>query len=117
MLIIEDEPDVGNVFFLAMKEAGFRTQVIDSGDVALAWLAAKVPDVIILDIRLPYVSGVEILRQIRADPRLAKTPVIVATAYPESAASLQEQADRVLIKPVNLGQLRELAIRLCSSDE
>ena len=113
-LIVEDEPDIGDIFSLALKAAGFRTEVISSGAKALTWLATEVPDVVVLDVRLPYVSGVEILRHIRADPRLAKTPVIVATAYPDSAVALQELADLVLIKPISLSQLRALATRLCS---
>jgi len=116
-LVVEDDPDIKTVFSEAMKAAGFQTEVIGSGAKAVAWLAVKVPDVIVLDIRLPYVSGVEILRQIRADPRLVETRVIVTTAYPESATFLQEQADLVLIKPININQLRELAIRLHSQDE
>jgi len=116
-LIVEDNPDSGKIFSRAVEAAGFQTQVIDSGDRAVAWLANKVPDVIVLDIRLPRISGVDILRQIRADLRLAKVPVIVATAYPESVAFLQEQADMVLVKPVSFAQLRDLAMRLCSQDE
>jgi len=116
-LVVEDQVDVGDVFSMTMKEAGFQTELVHSGDKALVWLAAKVPDVVILDIRLPHVSGVDILRQIRADPRLAKTRVIVVTAYPESATFLYEYADLVLIKPVSFVQLRDLAIRMSPSDE
>jgi len=116
-LVVEDDPDISNVFSQAMKAAGFQAEVIDSGAEAVAWLAAKVPDVIVLDIRLPHVSGEEILRQVRADPRLAETVVIVATAYPESAAFLQEHADLVLIKPISPRQLRKLATQLYSQEE
>ena len=116
-LIVEDDPDIGTIFSVALKMAGFQPELIDSGAKAVAWLAAKVPDLVVLDVRLPHVSGVEILRQIRADPRLAKTPVIVTTAYPESAAFLQEQADLVLIKPIDISQLLKLATRLHSQDE
>lgn len=116
-LIVEDDTNIGDVFSRTLKTVGFETEVIHSGATALTWLASNVPDVVILDIRLPHVSGVEILRQIRADTRLAKTPVIVTTAYPDSAVALQELADLVLIKPVNPSQLRALAKRLCSLDE
>ncbi len=117
VLVIEDHPDSGDIFCLTLKVAGFQTKLIDSGDEVFAWLVTKTPDVIILDVGLPRVSGADILRQIRADPRLAETPVIVATAYPESAALLQEYADLMLIKPVSPRQLRDLAIQLCSQDE
>ena len=100
-----------------MEAAGFQAELINSGAKAITWLATKVPDLVVLDIRLPYVSGVEILRQIRADPRLAKTPVIVTTAYPESDTFLYEHADLVLIKPVNINKLLELAKRVRSQGE
>ncbi len=116
-LIVEDDPDIGIAFSLTLKIAGFQTELIGSGDKAVDWLATRVPDVVILDVRLPQVSGTDILRQIRADPRLAKTSVIVATAYPESAEFLYEHADLVLIKPIDVNQLRELAMRLQSQDE
>ena len=111
-LVIEDHPDSGDIFCLTLKVAGFQTKLIDSGDKVFAWLATKVPDVIIVDVGLPRVSGADILRQIRADPRLAKTPVIVATAYPKSAALPQEYANLVLIKPISPRQLRNLATQL-----
>ncbi len=117
VLVIEDHPDSGDIFCLTLKVAGFQTKLIDSGDEVFAWLVTKTPDVIILDVGLPRVSGADILRQIRADPRLAETPVIVATAYPKSAALLQEYADLVLVKPVSPRQLRDLAIQLCSQDD
>lgn len=116
-LIVEDEPDVGNVFFLAMEEAGFQTKLINSGEVALAWLATTVPDVVVLDLRLPHISGVEILYYIRADPRLVGTRVIVITAYPKSGVFLQKRADLVLIKPISFAQLRDLAMQLHSQGE
>ncbi len=116
-LIIEDNPDSGVIFSQAMKAAGFRTEIIDSGAKAVTWLAVKVPDVIVLDMRLPHVSGTEILHQIRADPRLAQTPVIAATAHPELVNSLSEQVDVALIKPISFVQLRDLAMRLYPQDE
>ncbi len=115
-LIVEDQSDIGDIFSHALRAAGFQTELIESGSKALAWLATQTPDIIILDIRLPHVSGVEILRQIRADPRLAKTSVIVTTAHPESVDLLQEKADVVLIKPVSFSQLRDMAKRLYASD-
>jgi hypothetical protein len=63
-------------------------------------------------LELPRVPGMEILRRIRADARLAGTKVIIATAYPDLAAGLEEKADLVLFKPVSFIQLRDLATRL-----
>jgi DNA-binding response OmpR family regulator len=111
-LIIEDNEDASVIFASALQEAGFECEIIQTGDVALARLAETTPAVVVLDLELPRVSGVEILRQIRADVRLAKTHVIIATAYPDLAVGLEEKADLVLIKPVSFTQLRDLAKRL-----
>jgi len=66
---------------------------------------------VVLDLHIPLASGAEILRQIRADARLDKTRVIVATADSRVPDVLREQADLVLIKPVSFSQLRDLAAR------
>lgn len=114
-LIIEDHEDSAIIFSEALKAAGFETEVAHWGDVALERLAATTPDVVVLDLYLPRVGGPDILRQIRADARLAKTRIIVATAHPQLAESLQGEADLMLIKPIGFHQLRDLAARLIPS--
>jgi two-component system cell cycle response regulator DivK len=113
-LIVEDEFDISIVFSKALQAAGFETKVIGSGDAALEWLSSSTPDIVILDLNLPRVAGLEILQHIRADERLARTPVIVATAYARLAEGIREQADQVLFKPVSFAQLRDLSARLVS---
>jgi two-component system response regulator RegX3 len=110
--IVEDDEDASVIFANALQEAGFECEIIRSGDEALAWLVETVPAVVVLDLELPGVPGAEILRQIRADVRLAKTHVIIATAHPDLAAGLEEKADLVLFKPVSYIQLRDLAKRV-----
>jgi DNA-binding response OmpR family regulator len=110
--IVEDDEDASVIFANALQEAGFECEIIRTGDKALVWLAETVPAVVVLDLELPGVSGAEILRQIRADARLAQTHVIIATAYPDLAVGLEEKADLVLFKPVSYVQLRDLAKRV-----
>jgi CheY-like chemotaxis protein len=111
-LIIEDNRELAIIFSQALQAAGFATGIIEDGDQALARLAITTPDVVVLDLHMPRVSGVEILRHIRADARLVGTRVIVATADMRATDMLQDQADLVLIKPVSFTQLRDLAGRL-----
>jgi DNA-binding response OmpR family regulator len=115
-LVIEDHRDISTLFGMVLEEAGFQTEIIRTGSAAVARLAEIVPDVVILDLHLPGVQGDEILRQIRADARLAKTRVIVITAYAALAKTLQGEADLVLLKPVDLNLLRRLVARLRSAD-
>ena len=111
-LIVEDDDDLANIFAEALQAAKYDTEVIRTGDRAMARLKTVMPDVVVLDLHLPGVSGMEILKQIRADAHLAQTRVIVASADPVMAESLNDQADLVLIKPISFSQLRDLATRL-----
>lgn len=111
-LIIEDNPDISFVFSKVLESAGFVTEIVSAGDVALERLSSVTPNVVTLDLNLPRVSGEEILRYIRGDARMADTKVIVITAYGYLSGSLDADADLVLIKPIDLAQLRDLATRL-----
>jgi DNA-binding response OmpR family regulator len=111
-LIVEDETDLAIIFSKALQEAGFETQIVRAGDTALMWLTSTTPQIVVLDLHLPRVSGEEVLEQIRADERLAATKVIIATADPRMAETLQDRADLVLLKPIGFSQLRDLAARL-----
>jgi DNA-binding response OmpR family regulator len=114
-LIIEDNEPIGFVYEEGLKAASFDAEQIRDGRRALERLKEVVPDLIILDMNLPYVSGHYIFKQIRADQRLANTHVIIATANAPMAEALQNQItdrDIILIKPVSASQLRDLASRL-----
>jgi len=116
VFIVEDHEDAATIFSEALKAAGFATEIIRSGDIALERLSETVPDMVILDLNLPQVSGAEILSKIRSDNRLADTCVIVATAHPQLADGVQGEADLVLLKPISFTQLRGLATRLSSAN-
>ena len=114
-LIIEDDADLAVIFAEAIKAAGFETQIIRDGRIALTHLVTSAPSIVVLDLHLPNVSGATILDKIRADARLTQTLVIVTTADARLADMLQTKADLVLVKPISFGQLRDLARRLKSS--
>ncbi len=111
-LIVEDDFDLSIIFEEALKAAKFKTKVARAGEVALEQLRDITPDIVVLDLHLPGVSGKDILKHIRADTRLAQVRVIITTADPRLAESLEDQADLILIKPVNFSQLRDMALRL-----
>lgn len=106
-LIVEDEHNLSIVFERALQGAGFETEVICSGDTAMTWLSVEVPDVVLLDLHLPLVPGIDILRYIRAEPRLTDVRVAVITAYHNLAAEVEGEVDMVLLKPLTYGQLCE----------
>ena len=111
-LIVEDDLDLATIFDEALKAAGYKTEVIRTGDKAQNRLKAVAPELVVLDLHLPHVAGTDILKDIRADARLAQTRVIITTADVRLAETLREEADLVLVKPISFSQLRDLAKRL-----
>ncbi len=111
-LIIEDDPKLGVIYDTVVKQAGYETEIIRRGDEALKRLTHVAPNLILLDLHLPYVSGIELLKVIRATETLAKTPVIVLTADLYLAQTLEDQADYVIVKSFGVSRLRELVAKL-----
>ncbi|HEY9151661.1 MAG TPA: response regulator [Anaerolineales bacterium] len=109
-LIIEDDPKLSTIFQIALQQGGFDAEIDLTGKQFSTRLSsiAQIPDLVILDIHLPYASGQEIMGQIRSNERWANTFVIVATADLYLAKSLEKQANQVLIKPVSVGRLMKI---------
>lgn len=116
VLIVEDERDIAALFRHVMDLAGYRTEVESNGKAALERLAHSLPDVVLLDLSLPGVSGVNVLQRMRVDERLKEIPVVVVTAYPELAESLAVEPDLVMLKPVSTAQLTGLVQRITRDD-
>lgn len=115
VLIIEDDKKLADIFSLALQ-AEFQVEVAEDGQTALTQLSILTPTLVVLDMHLPYVSGNTILAHIRGDERLTHTRVMLATADAQLADELREKADLVLLKPISVNQLRELAMRLRPPD-
>jgi DNA-binding response OmpR family regulator len=116
-LIIEDDPKLCTIYDTVVTQAGYATEIIRRGDEALKRLSGVSPSLILLDIHLPYVSGLELLKVIRATEALVKVPVIVLTADLYMADSAEGLADYVLIKSFGVSRLRELVAKLASTSE
>jgi len=115
--VIEDTADIALVFQTALEQAGFETEIISNGSLALARLTETIPDLVLLDLHLPEVSGEKILKYIRSDSRLEGTKVILATADSILAEKLTSDSTITLQKPISFTQLRQLAERLRPRDE
>lgn len=111
-MVVEDDEDLSAIFCEALNAAGFETEIVRNGRLAIERLGVIAPDVVILDMHLPLVSGSEILKYIRSEKRLAFTNVVVTTADAIMGEQMRESADFVLIKPISFGQLRDLTARL-----
>lgn len=105
ILVVEDEPSVGEVVSLYLRRAGFQVSVIRDGMKALETLAETLPSLIILDLMLPGADGWEIIRRLR---ERSDVPVIMLTARREEIdriAGLELGADDYVVKPFSPQEL------------
>ena len=127
ILVVEDNPDDRELALLAFKEANILNQVItcSDGEEALEFLFATgthagrdtrvMPQVILLDLKLPKVDGLEVLKRLRADPRTRLLPVVVLTTSKEQkdvVESYQLGANSYVRKPVDFSRFIEACRQL-----
>jgi len=110
--VVDDEPDLLELVRFNLDQAGFQVETAARGEEALARLRRSTPpDLLILDLMLPDVSGEEVCRRVRSDPNLALLPVIVLTAKGEEVdrvVGFELGADDYVTKPFSP---RELVLR------
>jgi two-component system C4-dicarboxylate transport response regulator DctD len=90
VLIVDDEPDIALICRLSLTLEGFEVTERDSGRGALAYLAENTPDVVLLDLRLPDLSGWEVLDELRSSGRLDDLRVILFSAHASAAQAAAE---------------------------
>ncbi len=127
ILLVEDNPDDVELTIRALQKNNIANEVIVAGDgeEALAYLTgtgtyagrnlADLPQVVLLDLKLPKVGGVEVLRAVRADPRTRLLPVVVLTSSseePDIITSYQLGANSYIRKPVDFNQFLEAVRQL-----
>jgi DNA-binding response OmpR family regulator len=108
VLVAEDDPDIAELIRRYLQKGGFDVELHASGREALSAITAHPPDVLVLDIMLPQMSGLEICRLVRADEKIAATPIIMVTARgdeSERIAGLDLGADDYLPKPFSPAEL------------
>ncbi len=113
VLVVEDEPDVANLIKHTLEQnADLRVELVSSGDAALKAAAERTPDLVILDLNLPVLSGIEVCRILRMRPGTARVPIIMLTARAtenDRVIGLDVGADDYMSKPFSP---RELAARV-----
>lgn len=112
VLIVDDEDDLRDLVDFSLRQAGYHTQQAASGAAALAQCKRERPDLVVLDLNLPDVSGVDVCRALRAHPATAELPVIMLTARgaePDRVAGFEVGADDYVTKPFSV---RELVLRV-----
>jgi DNA-binding response OmpR family regulator len=111
-LVIEDDSDAAFIFAQALAVNGFEVKTINMGDKALEALQTETPDLILLDMHLPNIPGTDLIVQIRSQENTRLAKVIIVSADPRMAETVEDKADLVLIKPIMFSQIRDLIGRM-----
>ena len=108
ILIVDDELAIADVVSELLSEEGYATRIAIGGDHALAMLERERPDLVLLDLYMPGMSGVDLLAHLRADASLASLPVVVMTAGAIDSADLTSRgATGMISKPFEVDALLE----------
>jgi two-component system phosphate regulon response regulator PhoB/two-component system alkaline phosphatase synthesis response regulator PhoP len=106
--IVDDEPDIRELVSVQVTKAGFKTKAFAEGKSFLKYIETTVPDVVILDLMLPDIDGIEICKKIKANQRTQHLPVIMLTARVEETdkiIGLELGADDYMTKPFSPKEL------------
>lgn len=115
ILIVDDYPDALDIWALYLRSTGYRVSTASDGAEALAQAEQLLPDLIVLDLELPRISGFDVARQLRANPDTRDIPLIAATGYSHSSQldrAREAGFDQIVIKPCDPDALVEEIDRL-----
>ena len=112
ILVADDDEDIRMLVVMRLQHSGHEVEQVGDGATAVEQCRNDAPDLVVLDLMMPGMNGLDACRTIRADPALAKTPVILLTARAQSSdveAGLAAGADDYITKPFSP---RDLAARV-----
>lgn len=107
ILVVDDEPTIGEVVSAYLQRAGYETRVASDGDAALAAVAERSPDLIVLDLMLPGTDGLEVMRRVRERPDRSSAIILLTAKGGESdrVTGLSLGADDYVVKPFSPNEL------------
>ncbi|MDR5902213.1 response regulator transcription factor [Halomonas icarae] len=117
VLVVDDEPNIVLSLEFLMQQAGFEVVTAENGENALVRVAEGAPDLVLLDISLPGISGFDVLERLRGDPTHRRLPIIMLTAHGrevEREKGLALGADDYVTKPFSTQALVEKVKALLS---
>ncbi|MXO63229.1 response regulator [Qipengyuania oceanensis] len=106
VLVVEDNDLNRKLFCDVLKASGYEVEPVADGEQAIPGIRRFAPDLVIMDIQLPNVSGLDLIAEMRRDAAFAKTPVLAVTAYAgkgDEERIRDAGADNYLSKPVSIG--------------
>jgi two-component system cell cycle response regulator DivK len=120
VLIVDDYPDAVDIWAFYLRALGYRVSTAGDGAVAIDKAERLLPDLIVLDLELPSVSGFDVARRLRANPDTQFIPLIAATGYSHSTQldrARDAGFDRIVIKPCDPDKLVEEIERLLALND
>lgn len=115
ILIVDDELDLLDLFAMILNRRSFRLLKAPGGREALNILETETPTLILLDVAMPDITGLDVLHAIRGNPRFSTTKIIILTAVPVMVDKKDsEMADLVLAKPISPKVLEDNILNLIS---
>lgn len=106
ILVVDDHTDSLETLTFLLKMTGFSVALAENGQAALRVLETYEPELIITDINMPYLNGIELTKWLRKHSHFKDTPVIVLTAHQNlSQLTLEAGANEILIKPIDFDEL------------
>jgi DNA-binding response OmpR family regulator len=119
VLIVEDDPETRHFYMGVLAASGFDAYEAHNGFQALAKAIETLPDLVLTDIAVPGLDGIELCRRLRADPRTRSVRVLAVTGYDDRQYPdrvIEAGADRVLLKPLDPGVLVSEVRRLVARE-
>jgi CheY-like chemotaxis protein len=113
LLIVDDEQPVRDLLTLLFEDIGYRTLEAPHGKAALRIVEAERPDLVLTDVMMPIMDGVELCERLKTDPATASIPVLLMSAAGR-LANTAHHADATIAKPFNLDKLEQLVQRWLS---
>ena len=115
LLIVDDEPEIGELLSYNFRKRGFDVMTATNGISALESLNSFMPDVVILDIMMPFMNGIKTCREIRNNPRYQNTPVLFLSATNNDdliREAMLSGGDKFISKPIHLNLLIETVVKM-----
>jgi len=113
VLIVDDEPDIRFIMRLILEGAGYKVAEARHGAIGLKSVTARHPDLVITDVMMPMMDGLEFIERLRSNPKTAAIPILVVSGNSDLAAA----ADARLPKPFTRRELLHAAALLVREDE
>ncbi len=119
IMVVDDDPDLVDILRARLEQREFNVMGVYSGSQALAGLEKQKPNLIVLDIMMPKMDGLEVLRRLKAAPETSSIPIILLTALDEDediSTGYKMGADHYITKPFKSAHLMTVIDHLLSGD-